>query len=136
MLPVWDSLIAVIDSDLIIEFSLLKTSKLSVSGLYFAKPLFVPSQSMPSESKNNVWIKPDGTYEMYDTCDYTTELKNYLKETYPNIDFDFKINPSWDQDNIEIVLVVFCIGGHNLFSMQFAKPGCEATSQRPDHHGR
>lgn len=32
------------------------------------------------ESRKIVWIKPDGTYEMYDTCDYTGELKNYLKE--------------------------------------------------------
>ena len=31
------------------------------------------------ESRKIVWLKPDGTYDMYDTEDYTVELKEYLK---------------------------------------------------------
>lgn len=31
------------------------------------------------ESRKIVWLKPDSTYEMYDTVDYTKELKHYLK---------------------------------------------------------
>lgn len=32
------------------------------------------------ESRKVVWIKPDGTYDMYDTEDYTHLLKKYLKQ--------------------------------------------------------
>jgi hypothetical protein len=31
------------------------------------------------ESRKVVWVKPDGNYTMYDTEDYTLELKEYLK---------------------------------------------------------
>lgn len=31
------------------------------------------------ESRKIVWVKPDGTYDMYDTEDYTDVLKEYLK---------------------------------------------------------
>ena len=37
---------------------------------------------------------------------YLIGTGNVLKGYKVNLDFDFKINPSWDQDNIEIVLVV------------------------------
>ena len=31
------------------------------------------------ESRKIIWLKPDGTYDMYDTEDYTGTLKEYLK---------------------------------------------------------
>lgn len=31
------------------------------------------------ESRKIIWLKPDGEYQMYDTADYTSILKEYLK---------------------------------------------------------
>ena len=31
------------------------------------------------ESRKIIWVKPTGDYEMYDTQDYTSILKDYLK---------------------------------------------------------
>ncbi len=32
------------------------------------------------EGRKIIWLKPNGKYDMYDTVDYTAELKTYLKE--------------------------------------------------------